>query len=70
MKGKQVKQVLTLGGVTGFEFDHVYMIHKGDHIRDFMERQLTPLSSLSPLPGVPHLHVNRPLEFRQISTVE
>lgn len=37
-------------------FYHIYMIGGwGDHMRDYMARQVT-----SPTPG-PHLHVNRPL---------
>ena len=29
-------------------------------MRDYMDRRVTPPSRLPHLPGVPHLHVNRP----------
>ena len=31
-------------------------------MRDYMDRLVTHLSGLPHIPGVPHLHVNRPLE--------
>ena len=54
--GPQVGEV-TCGGLP-------HRTCKRDHIkmRDCMDRRVTQLSGLPHLPGVPHLHVNRPLD--------
>ena len=59
-RGPQVGEVPRLGGVTrlsiclSYEFDHIYMIGG-------VTRHMLPH-----LPGVPHLHVNRPLPYNFI----
>ena len=42
-----------------------HLSRKRDQIkmRDYMYRRVTHQSGLPHLPGVPHLHVNRPLDF-------
>ena len=47
-----------------------HLICKRDHIKmtDYMDRRVTHLSGLSHLPGVHHLHVNRPLEWPMCPT--
>ena len=40
-----------------------------DKIRDFMDGQVTTLGGLPHQPGVPYLHVNRPLDRLKIKSV-
>ena len=42
-----------------------HLSRKRDQIkmRDYVDRRVTHQSGLPHLPGVPHLHVNRPLDF-------
>ena len=48
-----------VGEVTCGRSPHISCKH--DQIRlDYMDRRVTPVSGLPHLPGVPHLHVNRP----------
>ena len=50
-----------VGEVTCGRSPHISCKH--DQIRlDYMDRRATPVSGLPHLPGVPHLHVNKPLE--------
>ena len=54
-KGTQVGEI-TCGGSP-----HLSCKHDWIKMRDYMDRRVTPLSGLFHLPGVPYLHVNRPL---------
>ena len=55
--GPQIRDV-TCGGSP-------YLSCKRDQIKmkDYVDRRVTHQSGLPHLPGVPHLHVNRPLDF-------
>ena len=38
-------------------------------MRDYVDRRVTHQSGLPHLPGVPHLHVNRPLDELQVTLI-
>ena len=51
-----------VGEVTCVKLPHLTC--KRDHIkmRDYLDRRVTPPKRVTSLPGIPHLHVNRPLD--------
>ena len=50
-----------IGEVTRSGSLHLSRKRDQTKIRDFMDKRVTPTSGFPHLPGVPHLHVNRPL---------